>query len=407
MPQAKNPFPLPLPYALLSGATDRWRKKLIKNRPDDLLRRIERWTGLADWGEDRGFSERYAESMASIDAVDFNLVGRLAVKTMMEWHLMNRLHTVEMLKRHPEVGEIEVKAPIFIVGLFRTGTTFLHNVMGADPALRAGFCWEHCYPVGRPRAPLADIGWRRRKTAYPLWLNHTVVPDQDVVHYVDIDEFEEDFFLLGSDMALMTNILGLGDFDYAWRLLNWDMEEPYRWHKYGLQALWAQRSAEHWLLKCPWHLWNLEAVLKVYPDARIIHTHRDIAKTIGSECSLNARIMCRMQREVDLHEVGRFWVDYSRAGLERGQAVKDSLPAEQVYDVRLKDLHGNSDETIRDIYRHFDLDHDDRLIAKLVARAAKEPPQQFGIHEYEYSDYGLNPVALREQFSDYRAKFGV
>ena len=110
-----------------------------------------------------------------------------------------------------------------------------------------------------------------------------------------IDAYEEDFFLLENDMTIMKFFVGFGDFDYGRRMLEWDMVEPYEWHKRQLQILWEQRSAKRWLLKCPWHLWNLQALLAVYPDAQVIQTHRGLVEAIGSQCSLTARIAAKFQ----------------------------------------------------------------------------------------------------------------
>ena len=106
--------------------------------------------------------------LESLKDTEWNLIGRVAVRTNLRWHLINRLNLVELLKRHPELRQIEVAPPIVIVGLFRTGTTFLHNIMAADPNTRAGATWELAYPVGRARDLLGDEKWRRRRTAVPL-----------------------------------------------------------------------------------------------------------------------------------------------------------------------------------------------------------------------------------------------
>ena len=126
-----------------------------------------------------------------------------------------------------------------------------------------------------------------------------------------------------------------------------------------------QRRATRWLLKCPWHLWNLDALLAVYPDALVIQTHRELVGTIGSQCSLTARIAAKFQRNLDLHDVGRFWLDYSRAGLERGLQARAALPRSQVYDVRLEDLRTRPVQIIEDIYGRFGLPFDGSLADQL------------------------------------------
>ncbi|MCA9562317.1 MAG: sulfotransferase [Myxococcales bacterium] len=383
------------------------RHRLVPFNFDSVRSAARRITGLDDFGPDDGFEDRLRATMQSLSTIDFNLIGRLAVRTAIHWHLSTRLNMVELMKQRPTIFDVPVEAPIFIVGLFRTGTTFLHHVMAADEESRAGLMWELSYPVGRKKNLMADFGWRKRRTSIPLTLNHLMVPDQDVVHYVSRDDYEEDFFLLGTDMAVMTSIVGLGDFEYGWSLLDWDLEVPYQWHKRQLQALWGQRSATRWLLKCPWHLWNLDSLLKVYPDARILHIHRDPAKALGSQCSLVGRMNCRLQRNLDVHELGKFWLDYSHAGMERGLKAKAALPASQVFDLRLKDLRSSPREWMNRVYDHFDLPFTPSLGERFATAAANEPAAQFGSHTYSIQDYGLTDELVREKFSSYCAQFGV
>lgn len=400
-------FPLPASVRWFSVAGDRWRERIVPFTAEGFLRGAQRITGLQDYGDDDGFVERVEQAVASLREVDLNLIGRFAAKTMMHWHLANRLNMVEALRQRPEIRDVPVEAPIVVVGLFRTGTTFLHNVLAADPALRAGTMWEVSYPVGRQRDPLGDVPWRRRRTSIPLTMNHVVVPDQDVVHYVDIDAFEEDFFLLGTDMAMMTQFVGLGDWARAWQLLEADLRPAFRWHRLQLQALAMQQPTGRWVLKCPWHLWNLDALLDVYPDARIIHIHRDPANAIGSHCSLMSRIVCRMQRSVDVRDVSRFWVEYSRVGLERGQAVKERMPSNRLADVRLRDLRKAPGATLRGIYEQLELPWHPELEATFDARAAEDPTQQHGVHEYTLEQFGLDAEAVRAELADYCERFGV
>lgn len=386
---------------------DSLRHRIVPFTTDRFVRAAQRITKLEDFGDDPGFIDEVNGVVERLKAVDFNLVGRFAVRTMMHWHLINRLHVVDLMKHQPELKDIDVSEPIVIVGLFRTGTTFLHNVMAADPSLRAGKMWEVSYPVGRKRDPLGDFKWRKRRTSIPLTMNHTIVPDQDVVHYVTSDAYEEDFFLLGSDMAMMTQFVGLGDWPYAWEMFDKSLRSAYEWHKLQLQILTAQRSADRWLLKCPWHLWNLESLLEVYPKAKVIHIHRDIVKAIGSQCSLTGRIVARMHRNLDLKTLADFWVDYSHAGLEKGQLAKDSLPPNQLVDVGLKELRANPVAVLRQIHARLELPFNESLVDEYKSVTENGPTFQHGVHDYRIEDFGLEAEAVRNRFAAYSKRFGL
>ena len=282
----------------------------------------ERLNGLDDYGGE-GVLDRLDETVASLHQVEWNALGHFGIRYILNYHLGNRLRLVELLKQRPDLEQLPIERPIIITGLFRTGTTFLHNVLSVDPASRVGRTWELVHPVGRKRDLIGDAKWRRWRGSHVTSMNHMMIPEQSEVHHVETDAYEEDFFLLENDMAVMELAVGLGAYAYAMRMLDWDMTEPYEWHKRQLQVLWAQRSASRWLLKCPWHLWYLDALLRVYPDALVIQTHRTLPATIGSQCSLSARMASKFQRDLDLHEVGRFWVEYSQRGIERGLRARD------------------------------------------------------------------------------------
>jgi hypothetical protein len=154
-------------------------------------------------------------------------------------------------------------------------------------------------------------------------------------------------------------------------------------------------------------MWNLDSLMREYPDAKIIQIHRDVVATIGSECSLNARIACRMHRSSDVAGIGRFWMDYSEKGLELGQAVKDRLPANQVHNVRLTDVRRDPGGEIAKIYDRFALPYDDALLETFARVAAEEPKMQTGKHVYSVEEYDLSAAEIEERFSAYRDRFGV
>lgn len=122
---------------------------------------------------------------------------------------------------------------------------------------------------------------------------------------------------------------------------------------------------------------------------------------------MSSCIASKFQRRLDLHEVGRFWLEYSRRGIERGLEARRSIPTSQIYDVRLGDLRARPLEVIQDIYRHFDLPLDAKLTQQLDARIAEDPTAQLGDHDYDIADYGLTADQIEAQFVEYRKRFGV
>ena len=394
------------PFTAINALIDPVRNHVVPLDSSAVMKWAERITGLRDWGGN-GFPERLDAALEGLVEADLSTTGLLGARYTVNWHLCNRLRVVDLLRRRPDLAEIPIEKPIVITGFYRTGTTFLHSVFAADPGNRVGRAWELLYPVGRSHQPLDDRLWRRRRAELTLGLNHAFMPDQEVAHHVMPDSFEECLFLLQNDMASVTLHAGFGANSYATKMLEWDMLEPYRFHKAQLQILTAQRSAKRWSLKCPWHLWYLDTLLRVYPDARIIQTHRDPTLALGSQCSLCARMSTKVQRSVDLRELGAFWLEYSRIGLERGMRARASLPESQVYDLRLRDLLAHPIETLKDIYEHFDLEYEDGLTDRFLARIAEQPTGHQGEHDYSIEEFGLTEAKVRATFADYCERFGV
>ncbi len=393
------------PFSLVNKL-DGLSKRLIPIDSERAMKLAERVTGLRDFGEG-GFRSRLDSAVAGLNEANLNTTGLFAARYVLNWHLTNRLRVIDFARRHPELDEVDIERPVVITGFFRTGTTFLHNVLSADPNNRVAKAWELSYPLGRVGDPLGDVPWRRAQAKFTFGFNQSAVPDQGVAHHVTPDSYEEDFFLLENDMAVLSFWVGFGAYSYAMEMLEWDMLEPYQSHKLQLKILTAQRSAERWVLKCPWHIWNMDALMAVYPDARVVYTHRDITKALASHCSLSARMASKLKRSLDIKELGAFWLEYARIGLQRGMEARDKIPKSQMYDVRLRDMMANPLDTLKDLYQHFDLEFTDELAALFKERIEDKPTAQEGEHDYNIEDFGLTDEKVREVLAEYNDRFGV
>ena len=394
-----------LPFSLVNKL-DGLSKKMIPIDSERAMKLAERTTGLDDWGEG-GFGARLDSAVDGLNEAKLNTTGLFGARYVLNWHLGNRLRVVDFAKRHPELDEVDIERPVVITGFFRTGTTFLHNVLAADPNNRIAKAWELAYPLGRLNDPLGDVAWRRAQAKFTFGFNQAAIPDQGVAHNVTADSYEEDFFLLENDMAVLTFWVGFAAYSYAMDMLDWDMKEPYEFHKLQLKMLTAQRSAKRWVLKCPWHIWNMDALMAVYPDAQIIFTHRDITKALASHCSLSAKMASKLKRSLDVNELGEFWLEYTRIGLDRAMESRKAIPESQIYDVRLRDLMASPMTVLQDIYSHFDLEFTEETAGLLEERIAEKPTSQEGEHEYAIEDFGLTDKRVRETLKAYNERFGV
>ncbi len=394
-----------LPFSLVNKL-DGLSKKMIPIDAERVMKMAERTTGLSDWGEG-GFKQRLQATADGVNQANLNTTGLFGARYVLNWHLGNKLRIIDFAKRHPELDDIDIERPVVITGFFRTGTTFLHNVLAADPNNRVAKAWELSYPLGRLGDPLGDVAWRRAQAKFTFGFNQAAIPDQGVAHHVTPDSYEEDFFLLENDMAVLTFWIGFAAYEYAHDMLDWDMTEPYEFHKLQLKILNAQKSAKRWVLKCPWHIWNMDALMTVYPDAQIIFTHRDITKALASHCSLSAKMASKLKRSLDVKELGSFWLEYARIGLDRAMKSRDKIPESQLYDVRLKDMMASPMTVLRDIYAHFDLEFTEETAGLLEARIAEKPTSQEGEHEYSIEEFGLTNEQVRDALRAYNERFGV
>jgi len=394
-----------LPFSLVNKL-DGLSKKMIPIEAERVMKMAERTTGLSDWGQG-GFKQRLQATADGLNEANLNTTGLFGARYVLNWHLGNKLRIIDFAKRHPELDDIDIERPVVITGFFRTGTTFLHNVLAADPNNRVARAWELSYPLGRLGDPLGDVAWRRAQAKFTFGFNQAAIPDQGVAHHVTPDSYEEDFFLLENDMAVLTFWIGFAAYEYAHDMLDWDMTESYEFHKLQLKILNAQKSAKRWVLKCPWHIWNMDALMTVYPDAQIIFTHRDIAKALASHCSLSAKMASKLKRSLDVKELGSFWLEYARIGLDRAMKSRGKIPESQLYDVRLKDMMASPMTVLRDIYSHFDLEFTEETAGLLEARIAEKPTSQEGEHEYSIDEFGLTNEQVRETLKTYNERFGV
>ena len=394
-----------LPFSLVNKL-DGLSKKMIPIDAERVMKMAERTTGLSDWGEG-GFKQRLQATADGVNEANLITTGLFGARYVLNWHLGNKLRIIDFAKRHPELDDIDIDRPVVITGFFRTGTTFLHNVLAADPNNRVARAWELSYPLGRLGDPLGDVAWRRAQAKFTFGFNQAAIPDQGVAHHVTPDSYEEDFFLLENDMAVLTFWIGFGAFEYANHMLDWDMTESYEFHKLQLKILNAQKSAKRWVLKCPWHIWNMDALMTVYPDAQIIFTHRDITKALASHCSLSAKMASKLKRSLDVKELGSFWLEYARIGLDRAMESREKIPESQLYDVRLKDMMASPMTVLQDIYAHFDLEFTEEVAGLLEARIAEKPTSQEGEHEYSIEEFGLTNEQVRDTLRTYNERFGV
>jgi len=336
-------------------------------------------------------------------------IGRLSAHMLHRWHLMNRLRVVDSLKKDPTIEQRPIEKPIFIVGWFRTATTSLHNLLALDPRNRAPECWELCYPAVEVDDPRRDYRRRFNRLQAKFRLAAVIGPEQRYAHDLRAENLEECFFLMANSAVNLQQIMGFTGYQYSRELLKEDMTQVYRELKQQYQLLDSQRPGEQWIMKCPYHLWHLDALLEAFPDARIIHTHRTAVKAVPSVCSLSGIMSKPFARDFSPERHGAFFKEFCREGIDRAMKVRPTLPSEQLMDVRLDDLNHDPVGTLRSIYEHFELEWNEeampgRITGHLDAEARRTRGMS-GRHKYTAEQFGLTREELRAEFEDYESMF--
>ena len=391
------------------GANLGGAEHLIALDADSLVAAARAATGLDDFGDD-GWQEPFAVlTDALAREAKLNTVGRLLTRAELVRVLANRLRLVDLWKREPEILAGQVRAPIFIVGTARSGTSILHEVLAQDPRLRSPATWEIFYSVPPPEAATCATDARIAGTDHEVKLWHEVAPEYLTMHANAGVHPQECIFLMAHELA-SEHFSGVHDVpSYALWLATHDLTPSFRFHRRMLQTLQWRHPGERWLLKAPSHLTVLPALFAVYPDARVVFTHRDPAKTVPSTASLMATLR-RMRRDhVDANAIAKLLVRGVAMGLEKMMAERASgaTPDGQFVDLRYADLMRDPLAAVRAVYDRLDMTLPDDIADRMRAYLAAKPRGKHGEHRYRLEDFGLDRERLRRGYAAYCARFDV
>jgi len=375
----------------------------IDLRPEAMMKRGVLTTRLSDFGGD-GFEERLESACRSLHFnQNLSPFGRFAAALFFHFHIENRLRVVERLKERPYLRDARPREPIFIVGFYRTGTTLMHNLLGADPRHTFAAGWELMTPVPFSEHARLDAALRRIRARAIFDTAAFVAPDVKVAHVVELEGPEEEFFLMENDFLSTTLINSYEGHDYGFETLSWDMAPVYRSLREQLNIITESRSDRRLILKTPYHLWHLPALIREFPDARFVFTHRSAHEALASYSSLSAMTTSKFVREMDLKKLGKFWFDFYLEGMERAMRSKHLIPEDQRIDVPLPALAKDPIGTVEAIYRYFGLEFDSLAELPIREKLASGAGRSQGKHLYTLEQFGLEEATVRRAFKAYEA----
>ncbi|MFQ5515134.1 MAG: sulfotransferase [Myxococcota bacterium] len=332
-------------------------------------------------------------------------LGERIVYGRIERLLVSRLRVEDWYRRHPELGDETVRAPIFVIGLPRTGTTALSQILAQDPRIRSLRVWESGAPVPPPDSATELEDPRIAACQKELDALYAAFPDFRAMHYEEATGATECQDLLG--MAFRTaHFDGMAHIpSYTDWVLGCDMVPAYRMHHRVLGLLQSHCPPRLWQLKTPLHLLFLDVLNTVYPDARFVVTHRDPALVIPSVCSLVATLWGMVSESVPRRELGRRQVALWSEALRRGLAFRGRAEASRFVDVQLTDLLREPLRTLERVYAILGLELDAPVRDRLLAWIRAHPRGEHGEHRYDPEDFALDRDEIRERFSFYSERF--
>ena len=333
-----------------------------------------------------------------------NPFGALAAKTLFERTLYGRFKMEQVLAANPDIEKAEIKEPVFIIGMPRTGTTILHAMMHEDPANRSPLAWECLLPYPAPKPETFEDNDQIKRVTKDFEQLFKLVPDFQLKHYMTADSPQE---------CLSINALDFNSFQptaqfYLPSYMDWfhnraDKLETMRFHKRFLQYLQSGGvKSERWLLKTPVHLMRLPELFEVYPDARIIMTHRHPAKVVASTASLISSVRSLYGDHEDPirtgHEQAEIWSMYFERFMESRKKLNKE---DQIIDLKFDDFVKDQIGVVKKIYDRFDMHLSDEALAKFKHFLDQNPKDKKGVHFYTLEDFGLKEEEINRQYAHY------
>ncbi len=359
--------------------------------------------GSEDFGAS-GFRDGLARSLDAFSRMPLTVDAARDVNAKIVSELTNRLRIEQWYHDHPETELQLVEAPVFVVGMPRTGTTATVGMLALDDRFRFLRGWEANSPVPPP-----EIGKEADDPRALAMYEYAKQYDMSHLHLFDPDGPEEDLaFLAGLDMHSYHGAYPMPDEYISWWLSD-DFTTTYAYLERVFKLLQSRRPPNKWLLKSPPHLFRLDAIAQQFPDSRFVMTHRDPCKLIASVASLHHTL--HEQRctpgSVDKAWVGTRLLAFWKEGMDRALAARERIGEDRFIDVVNDDVVNRPGEEFERIYEHLGMDLTPDLRGRLTDYNSRNAPGTFGKHQYTLEEYGMTRADVIAGFGEYIDRFAL
>jgi hypothetical protein len=372
---------------------------------ESLHRAAYRRAGSSNYGS-WDFAEPLDRLLKSYhDEAALTTLGRITVRELIVSLLDNLLRMEAERAANADIERQRIVAPVFIIGLPRTGTTHLHGLVSEDRANRAPATWEVMYPAA-PRSP-DDVARARSQAETRLGWADRLAPEFMSIHPIAADLPQECIAItaqvfMSIQFHTTHDVRSYQDwFESASQRLAFDF------HHRFLQHQQAKAHGTRWVLKAPGHLFALEGLLERYPDARIIHTHRDPLRVMASMASHATVLRRAFSDSADPRKIAADWADRWARALEKFLAVRDRAPAAQFLDVNFESIESDPIGTVERVYDFLGWPLTSDARTAMQNFLAANPKNKHGVHRYTLEQFGLNRSAELLRFRNYCERFRI
>jgi hypothetical protein len=375
---------------------------------DALHRQASADTGLHDFGPD-DYRERLEVYLAALREIDgLHAAGTVNFYAQLLQFLKNRLLLADLMRRHPEIEEIELEPPVVIAGLPRTGTTHLHNLLAAPPTFRTMPYWESVEPFPLPsEAGRSGIEPDPRRTRMDVGIGviNTVMPYFPLMHEMTTDHVHEEIQLLANDFSTML-FETLGDVP-RWReyYQSHDQTPHYEYLARQLKAMQFLRGGRRWLLKSPQHLEQVPVLNRVFPGSIVVFTHRDPVPVALSMIAM-ITYSARMHRsQVPVAQIAASWIDRLERMLTKLVRDRDVIGPQRSIDVRFDDFMADELGVAERVYALAGEQFTAEARSAVTTYLESHGRGRLGNVETSCEMFGLTQDALRARFAPYVERF--
>jgi len=374
----------------------------------EMMALAERRTKLWDFGDDSFQAPLNVLARSYDEEADLSIFGRMAARWDAVRLLSNLLTLRSAERRSPAILAQKIEKPIFITGLPRSGTTFLHNLLSLDSSNLVVRCWETIYPCPLRTDPRADVRLRRRKVDRHLRQFAMLAPELRRMYPISADAPQE-------CTEITAHVFCSLRFDTTHRVPSYQrwLDQvghlaAYRFHRRFLSHLQHDRGPGRWILKCPDHVFALNAIHDTYPDARFVFMHRDPLEVLPSVAKLTEVLRRPFTRHIDRFEIGRQVSDRwaQGAAILVDAAANPRGSTNDTAHLKFRALVQDPVGTVAALYERFGMSFTEELAKRLREAVARWPQAEGHRHKIQLEEYGLDAKAERQLYRDYLACFG-